>query len=115
MPGRLGLLVTLHLIAANIYISVEGPRQRGFSYIEIWMVGMQVPILMAVIEYGIILAMKKQDTKRLNLRKISITSQIAMYDFEKIVDKWICYGSFAYIIIFNCAYWTAAEISKTTK
>ena len=114
MPGRLGLLVTLHLIAANIYISVEGPRQRGFSYIEIWMVGMQVPILIAIIEYGIILAMKKQDTKRLNLRKISIT-KIAMYDFEKIVDKWTCYGSFAYIIIFNCAYWTAAEISKTTK
>ena len=102
MPGRLGLLVTLHLIAANIYISVEGPRQRGFSFIEIWM---------AVIEYGIILAMKKQDTKRLNLRKISIT-KIAMYDFEKILDKWTSYGSFVYIIIFNCVYWTAAERSK---
>ena len=55
---------------------------------------------MAVIEYGIILAMKKQDTKRLNLRKISIT-KIAMYDFEKILDKWTSYGSFVYIIIFN--------------
>ena len=27
-------------------------------------VGMQIPILMAIIEYGIILGMKKQDTKR---------------------------------------------------
>ena len=75
------------------------------------MVGMRVPILIAIIEYGIILAMKKQDTKRLNLRKISIT-KITMYDFEKIVDKWTSYGSFVYIIIFNCAYWSAAEISK---
>ena len=114
MPGRLGLLVTLHLIAANIYISVEGPRQRGFSYIEIWMVGMQVPILMAVIEYGIILAMKNQGTKRLNLRKVSI-AKIAMYDFEKILDKWTSYGLFVYIIIFNCVYWMAAEKSKMTE
>ena len=64
---------------------------------------MQIPILMAVIEYGIILAMKKQDTKRLNLRKLSIT-KIAMYDFEKILDKWTSYGSFVYIIIFNCVF-----------
>ena len=77
-------------------------------------VGMQIPILMAVIEYGIILAMKNQGTKRLNLRKISIT-KIAMYDFEKILDKWTSYGSFGYIIIFNCVYWTAAERSKMTE
>ena len=77
-------------------------------------VGMQIPILMAVIEYGIILGMKKQDTKRLNLRKISIT-KIAMYDFEKILDKWTSYGLFVYIIIFNCVYWMAAEKSKMTE
>ena len=77
-------------------------------------VGMQIPILMAIIEYGIILGMKKQDTKRLNLRKISIT-KIAVYDFEKILDKWTSYGLFVYIIIFNCVYWTAAERSKMTE
>ena len=45
VPGRLGLLVTLDLIFANVYNSVEGPKSRGFSYIEVWMVGMQIPII----------------------------------------------------------------------
>ena len=30
VPGRLGLLVTLYLIMTNVYISVEGPKSRGF-------------------------------------------------------------------------------------
>ena len=45
VPGRLGLLVTLDLIFTNVYNSVEGPKSRGFSYIEVWMVGMQIPII----------------------------------------------------------------------
>ena len=45
VPGRLGLLVTLDLIFANVYNSVKGPENRGFSYIEVWMVGMQIPII----------------------------------------------------------------------
>ena len=45
IPGRLGLLVTLDLIFTNVYNSVEGPKSRGFSYIEVWMVGMQIPII----------------------------------------------------------------------
>ena len=41
VPGRLGLLVTVDLISMNCYNSVEGPLSRGFSYIELWMVGKQ--------------------------------------------------------------------------
>ena len=59
MPGRLGLLVTLALIASNVFNSVNAPPNRGFSYIEVWMVGVQVPILVGILEYGIILALKK--------------------------------------------------------
>ena len=59
MPGRLGLLVTLALITSNVYNSVNAPPKRGFSYIEVWMVGVQVPILVGILEYGIILALKK--------------------------------------------------------
>ena len=59
VPGRLGLLVTLYLIMTNVYVSIEGPKDRGFSYIEIWFVGMQTPILIAIMEYAILLAMMK--------------------------------------------------------
>ena len=39
-------LVTLDLIATNVYNSVKAPTKRGFSYIEIWMIGVQIPILL---------------------------------------------------------------------
>ena len=45
VPGRLGLLITLYLILNNVYNSVKGPENRGFSYIEVWFVGTQLPIL----------------------------------------------------------------------
>jgi len=47
------------LIASNTYGSVKGPMNRGFSYIEIWMGGVQALMLVAIIEYGILLTMKK--------------------------------------------------------
>ena len=59
VPGRLGLLVTLDLITMNTYNSVKAPPGRGFSYIEIWLVGIQIPILLAIFEYGILLTMKR--------------------------------------------------------
>ena len=48
----MGMIVTLYLISENVYNSVEAPRNRGFSYIEIWMLGSQFPILLALFEYG---------------------------------------------------------------
>ena len=54
VPGRLGLLITLDLIATNTYNSVKAPEKRGFSYLEIWMLGVQIPILLAIFEYGMI-------------------------------------------------------------
>ena len=53
------MIVTLYLISANVYNSVEAPNNRGFSYIEIWMIGTQIPILLALCEYGFILHLKK--------------------------------------------------------
>ena len=49
----------MDLIATNVYNSVKAPAQRGLSYIEIWMLGIQIPILVGIFEYGILLAMKK--------------------------------------------------------
>ena len=44
---------------------MEAPNGRGFSYIEIWMVGTQFPILLALCEYGFILCLKKYEKKLL--------------------------------------------------
>ncbi len=55
----MGMIVTLYLISANVYNSVDAPNGRGFSYIEIWMLGAQFPILLALCEYGFILYLKK--------------------------------------------------------
>ena len=55
----MGMLVTLYLMLINSHNSVEAPSGRGFSYIEIWFVGTQVPIAFGIIEYGTILALKR--------------------------------------------------------
>ena len=57
--GRMGLLTMLYLIQINTYNSVKAPTKRGFSSIEVWFIGMQAPILIAIFEYGILLAFKK--------------------------------------------------------
>ena len=57
----MGMIVTLYLISANVYNSVDAPHNRGFSYIELWMLGSQFPILLALFEYGFVLYLKKTD------------------------------------------------------
>ena len=70
----MGLLVTLHLISSNVYNSLNAPQKRGFSYIEVWMIGAQGVILMALLEYGFILAWKKYlSTNTVNPSKITAT------------------------------------------
>ena len=76
VPGRLGLLVTLYLIMTNVYISVEGPKSRGFSYIEIWFVGMQIPIIFGIMEYAMLLTMKR------NLPTRAVISDILQFTQE---------------------------------
>ena len=57
------MIVTLYLISTNVYNSVDAPRNRGFSFIEIWMIGTQFPLILALCEYGSILFMKKTAEK----------------------------------------------------
>jgi hypothetical protein len=59
----MGMILTLFLISANVYNSVEAPDDSGFSYIDIWMVGTQFPILLALCQYGFVLYLKKVDKK----------------------------------------------------
>ena len=63
VPGRLGLLITLELIATNTYNSLKAPSGRGFSYVEIWQIGIQIPILLAIVEYGILMTLKRMHNR----------------------------------------------------
>ena len=69
VPGRLGLLVTLSLIMINTYNSVDVPSNRGFSAMEVWMMGMLLPTLVAFAEYACLLFMKRYWLKRLDIFK----------------------------------------------
>ena len=66
VPGRMGMIVTLYLISANVYNAVDAPYGRGFSNIEVWMIGAQFPILLALWEYGFVLYLKKHAKKARN-------------------------------------------------
>ena len=60
------MIVTLYLISAIVYNAVDAPSGRGFSNIEVWMLGAQFPILLALCEYGFILYLKKHANKNEN-------------------------------------------------
>ena len=114
MPGRLGLLVTLYLIATNVYNSVNAPIQRGFSYIELWMIGMLIPILVAIIEYGVTLCLYRYwELKELE-QKVFVKGQMKIPDSNKKVltfkiDMTALFISIIYYVIFfisYCSYFT---------
>ena len=94
VAGRNGLLVTLDLIFVNIYNSVKGPSTRGYSFIEVWMVGMQVPIFLGIIEYAVLLMFKRFELTDGCFNRLS-----------KKIDIWTFVISSLYIVIFVTAYW----------
>ena len=116
-------MITLDLIATNTYNSVKAPPGRGFSYVEIWLLGVQIPILLAIVEYGILLTMKRVNKKKPEPNKIQVLyngSQTTIrerkvLDVEKIgkiMDLWTFIISLSFIIIFNIVYWSAAPKVK---
>ena len=110
----MGMLVTLSLISTNVYASINAPPERGFSYIELWMVGMFLPISIALVEYSIILGVKKyQNNKSTNIfinRKTNEELQTNQRDtiFQN-MDKVFSILSTIYLIIFCLCYWTLLE------
>ena len=107
------MIVTLYLISANVYNSVDAPKVRGFSYIEIWMLGSQFPILLALFEYGFVLYFKKiakkvdeQKNDEMSLddefvnAKPDLDEQIKKLDFATMIF------SFVFFVLFAILYWT---------
>ena len=107
------MIVTLYLISANVYNSVDAPKVRGFSYVEIWMLGSQFPILLALFEYGFVLYFKKiakkvdeQKNDEMSLddefvnAKPDLDEQIKKLDFATMIF------SFVFFVLFAILYWT---------
>ena len=70
VPGRMGMIVTLLLISSNVYNSANAPSTRGFSYIDVWIIGSQAPIVFALFEYGFILLVMKYWKHDLDFRQL---------------------------------------------
>ena len=102
VPGRMGMLVTMFLIQTGIYGSVDSPKFRGFGFLEMWYIGMQVPILMAIMEYGFLLVAikyKGQDSYvTLGNRKKSLEATM------KRIDLFSFFSSFFSSTIFIVVY-----------
>ena len=112
VPGRMGMIVTLYLITANVYNSVDAPPSRGFSYIEVWMFGAQCPILIALLEYGYVLYLKKYTTEKQQKRKVS-PKVVVIYQRQYNIDDKIKKLDYATMIcslvlftLFALAYWS---------
>ena len=110
VPGRMGMIVTLYLISANVYNSVDAPKARGFSYIEVWSLGTQLPILLALCEYGFILHWKKigpasyhkDQTRTLDESKMAFEDKIKQIDYFTMILSLCCFISFVFLYwIFN--------------
>ena len=120
MPGRLGLLITLYLITSNVYGSVQAPKSRGFSFIEIWMVGIQYTILLAIFEYALVLLLTRRLKNRLLEMKRFAQVDILKQELDtqkndhivQLLDKWTMVCSALCFLLFNICYWSTAKTVK---
>ena len=103
----MGMILTLYLILSNVYNSVNAPYDRGFSYIEVWILGTQLPILLAFFEYGYVLYLKKNEAK------IGAQNQVmnprdpkpTLDDMIKKLDFVTMTISFIFYVTFGSLYW----------
>ena len=101
------MIVTLYLISANVYNAVDAPQARGFSNIEVWMIGAQIPILLALWEYGFILYLKKHNNKPQNqVQAMNADDQaVKLDDRIKQMDSATMIFSFLFFTTFALVYW----------
>ena len=89
---------------------------RGFSFVEIWNVGVQIPILLGIFELGVILAMKryykvmKQASQERKMKKGEpIDPDETELDIDQIafmMDTFTFFASLIFIICFNAIFWS---------
>ena len=100
------LLLTMLLISTTNYVAVVAPPKRGMSYIEIWIIGMQIPTLIAIFETGfVLLQYRKQQKLQDFVQKIDVNKKRPkLVDIKKydIVTGRILV---AYFLLFQVIYW----------
>ena len=89
VPGRLGVLVTLYLLIINVYRNLQVPTKIGFGYIDKWFIYIQGPVLLAVLEYGLILVWDKYCRRVFGLKV-----------WTKHALKYIDLGTFAIVLAY---------------
>ena len=109
VPGRVGLLITLLLISINTYNSLHAaPVKRGISFIEIWFIGMVIPIIGAILEYAFLLCLFKYEDQ---FRAAGLMDQEKdLYEWYKKVDS-ISLTVFAtFLVSFNVVFWLVSHL-----
>ena len=108
----MGMIVTLYLISANVYNSLDTTENMGFSYVEIWMLGTQFPILLALFEYGFVLYFKKiakqgdGQNQMPNQDESNLDDKIKWLDFITMITSFVCFITFASL------YWIILILEK---
>ena len=106
VPGRMGLLVTLFLISVNVYNSMDGPPDRGVSYVEIWILGTQCPLILGLLEYAVVLTLLKKSSKidAWNDALDDVNANIQKYDNGTFIF------SISYYLLFVVTYWSVVFV-----
>ena len=98
VPGRMALLITVCLIITNTYNSITvGPNIRGYSYIEVWYIGIVVPVFIGIIEYGTILGLMKFGNDVISFNPKTLYQRL---------DIVACAASAITLIGFNLLFWS---------
>ena len=106
---RMAMLLTILLISTTIYGGVEAPPQRGMSYIEIWIIGMQIPTLIAIFETGYaLLQYRRQKKFQESVLTMDVNENTSKSVDIRLYD--IATGGIliAYFLLFQIIYWTVA-------
>ena len=104
---RMAMLLTILLISTTIYVAVEAPPKRGMSYIEIWIIGMQIPTLIAIFETGyVLLQYRRQQKLQESVQTMDVNENInrlADFRFHDIITGGIL---ISYFLLFQIIYWS---------
>ena len=89
----------------TLYVTVPAPPQRGMSYIETWIIGMQVPTLVAVLESSWILYMARSGQNKIAMNGREMEKQGSRL---KKIDFFTSFFLTVYFILFQMSFWLAS-------
>ena len=104
---RMAMVLTISLISSTIYVAIEAPPKRGMSYIEIWIIGMQIPTLVAIFETGfVLLKYRQQQNKQETIQTMDVNESTSKSVDIRLYD--IVTGGIliAYFLLFQIIFWS---------